>query len=165
MFWPSYVVRAPASLFLLFNRTLVITWLHGHYNQVHIYTDVSATATTAGSGVFIESIKRYATTLTSGVRRSGDARAASLYASLPYSSKLLSSATWWSLLLDMRCLWRHNITAYLRLQTNGLAKLVSKICILCYRHSLLIVVECVTLMNINYQRSMLADRSKRLKTE
>jgi len=40
-------------------------YLREHYSQhVHIYTDGSATATTAGSGVYIVSInKRYAVTL------------------------------------------------------------------------------------------------------
>jgi len=31
-----------------------------------------------------------------------------LYA--PYQILLLSSGVWWSLLLDIRCLWRHNMT-------------------------------------------------------
>jgi len=45
---------------------LLQSYLNEHYSQrVHIYTDGSATATTAGSGVYIESInKRYAITLT-----------------------------------------------------------------------------------------------------
>jgi len=36
----------------------------------------------------------------------------------------LSSGVWWSLLLDIRCLWRHNMMSYSRLQTNVLAKFV-----------------------------------------
>jgi len=46
--------------------TVLQSYLNEHYSQrVHIYTDGSATATTAGSGVYIESInKRYAITLT-----------------------------------------------------------------------------------------------------
>ena len=34
---------------------------------------------------------------------------------------VLSSGVWWWLLLDIRCLWRHKMTSYSRLQTNVLA--------------------------------------------
>jgi len=46
-----------------------------------------------------------------------------------YQILVLNSGVWWSLLLDMRCLWRHNMTSYSRLQTNVLAKLVDTTCI------------------------------------
>jgi len=41
----------------------------------------------------------------------------------------LSSRVWWSSLLDMLCLWRHNITSYSLFQTNVLAKFVDITCI------------------------------------
>ena len=47
-----------------------------------------------------------------------------LYAPLPNSSTVLSSGVWWSLLLDIRSLWRHNMTLYSYLQNNVLAKFV-----------------------------------------
>jgi len=37
-------------------------------------------------------------------------------------------------LLDIRCLQRHNMMSYLRLQTNVLEKFVDAICILFYTH-------------------------------
>ena len=40
----------------------------------------------------------------------------------PYQILVLSSGVWWSLLLDIRCLWRHNMTPYSRFQANVLAK-------------------------------------------
>jgi len=42
----------------------------------------------------------------------------------PYQILVFSSGVWWSLLLDIRCLWHHNMTWYWRLQTNVLAKFV-----------------------------------------
>jgi len=42
-----------------------------------------------------------------------------------YQILVLSSAVWWSLLLEIRCLWRHNTT----LQTNILAKFFHTTCI------------------------------------
>jgi len=42
---------------------------------------------------------------------------------------VLSSGVWWSFLLDIRCLWRHNVMSYSRLQTNVLAKFVDITCI------------------------------------
>ena len=62
--------------------------------------------------------------MTSGVQRSGDAW---LYA--PYQFPGLSCGVWWSFLLDIRGLWRHNMTSYSRLQTNVLAKFVETTCI------------------------------------
>jgi len=53
----------------------------------------------------------------------------------PYQILVLSSGVWWSLLLNIRCLWRHNTTSYSRLQTNGLTKFVDTACILFYTHS------------------------------
>jgi len=53
----------------------------------------------------------------------------------PYQIFIVSSGEWWSLLLDMRCLRRHNITSYSRLQTNVLAKFLDTTCILFYAHS------------------------------
>jgi len=47
----------------------------------------------------------------------------------PYQILVLSSGVWWSLLLDIRCLWRRNMTSYSRLQTNVLAKFVDATCI------------------------------------
>ena len=47
----------------------------------------------------------------------------------PSQILVLSSGVWWSLLLDIRCLWRHNMTSYSRLQTNVLAKFVDTTCI------------------------------------
>jgi len=58
---------------------------------------------------------------------------ARLYA--PYQILILSSSVWWSLLLNIRCLQRHNMTSYLRLQTNVMAKFVDAICISFYTHS------------------------------
>jgi len=46
------------------------------------------------------------------------------------NSGILNSAEWWSLLLDIRCLWRHNMTSFSRLQTNVLAKFVDTTCII-----------------------------------
>jgi len=34
----------------------------------------------------------------------------------PYQILVLSSGVWWSLVLDIRCLWRHNVTSYSGLQ-------------------------------------------------
>jgi len=47
----------------------------------------------------------------------------------PYQILVFSSGVWWSLLLDLRCSWRHNMTSYSRLQTNVLAKFVDTTCI------------------------------------
>jgi len=46
----------------------------------------------------------------------------------------MSSSVWWSLLLDMRCFQSHNMTSYLHLQTNVLAKFVDAICLLFCTH-------------------------------
>jgi len=63
--------------------------------------------------------------LVSGVQRSSDARGDCLIG-CPYQILVLSSGVgpWWSLLLDIPCLWRHNMTSYSHLQTNVLAKFV-----------------------------------------
>jgi len=53
----------------------------------------------------------------------------------PYQILALSSGLWWSLLLDMHCLWRYNMTSYSCLQTNVLTKFVDTTCILFYTHS------------------------------
>jgi len=47
----------------------------------------------------------------------------------PYQILVLNSGIWWRLLLDIRCLWRHNMTTYSRLHTNVLAKFVDTTCI------------------------------------
>jgi len=47
---------------------------------------------------------------------------------LPSRILVLSSGVWWSLLLDIRCLWRHNMTSYSPLQTNVLANFVDATC-------------------------------------
>jgi len=49
----------------------------------------------------------------------------------PYQILVLSSGVgpWWSLLPNIRCLWRHYMTSYSRLQTNILAKFVDIPCI------------------------------------
>ena len=47
----------------------------------------------------------------------------------PYQILVLSSGVWWSLLRDIRCLWRHNMTLFSRSQTNVLAKFVDTTCI------------------------------------
>jgi len=39
----------------------------------------------------------------------------------PEQMLVLSSGVWWSLLLDIHCLWRHSTTSYSCLQTNVLA--------------------------------------------
>ena len=49
--------------------------------------------------------------------------------SCPYQIPVLSSTVWWSLLLDIRCMWRHYTTSYLCLPTNVLAKFVHTTCI------------------------------------
>ena len=68
------------------------------------------------------------TGLASGVQMSGDAGAsASLHA--PYVILGLSSGVLWSLLMDMRCICRHHMTSYSRLQTNVLVKCVDTTCI------------------------------------
>jgi len=36
----------------------------------------------------------------------------------PYQILVLRSGVWWSLLLDIRCLWRHNVTSYSGLQST-----------------------------------------------
>ena len=48
---------------------------------------------------------------------------------------LLSSRVWSTLLLDICCLWRHNMTSYSILQIKVLAKFVGTTCILFYTHS------------------------------
>jgi len=53
----------------------------------------------------------------------------------PYQNLVLSSGVWWSLLLHIRCLWRHNMTSYSRVQPNVMAKFVGTSCILFYTHS------------------------------
>jgi len=35
----------------------------------------------------------------------------------------------------IRCLWRHNMTSYSRLQTNAMTKFVDTTCIFSYTHS------------------------------
>jgi len=52
-----------------------------------------------------------------------------------YQTLVLSSGVWWSLWLEIRCWWRHNMTSYSSLQTNVLAKFVDTTCILFYTHS------------------------------
>jgi len=52
----------------------------------------------------------------------------------PYQILVLSSGVWRPLLFHIRCFWRHNLTSYLRLQTNFLANFVDTICILFYAH-------------------------------
>jgi len=44
----------------------------------------------------------------------------------PYQILVLSSGVWWSLLLDIRCLWHHNMRSYSRFQSNVLAKLLTQ---------------------------------------
>jgi len=56
-----------------------------------------------------------------------------LYA--PYQILVLSSGIQWSLLLDIRCLWRHNMTSCSRLRTNVMTKFVDTTCVLFYTHS------------------------------
>jgi len=48
---------------------------------------------------------------------------------------VLSSSVWCSLLRDIRCLWRHNMTSYSCLQTNVLVDLVDTTCIFFCTHS------------------------------
>jgi len=50
----------------------------------------------------------------------------------PSQIMVLSSGVWWSLLLDIRCLWLHNMTSYSHLQTKVLAKFVDTACIFRY---------------------------------
>jgi len=52
--------------------------------------------------------------------------------SLPNCSSLLNSGVWWSLLLDVHCLWRHIMTSNSRLQTNVLVKFMDKTRMLFY---------------------------------
>ena len=73
--------------------------------------------------------------VSSGVQRSGDARGGLLDCMPPYQILVLSSSVWWSLLLDICHLWRHNMTSYSRLQTTVLPKCVDATCILYYTHS------------------------------
>jgi len=47
----------------------------------------------------------------------------------PYQILVLSGGVWWSLLLDIRCLWLQNMTSYPHLQINVLAKFVDTTCI------------------------------------
>jgi len=68
----------------------------------------------------------------------------------PYQILGLSSGVWLSLLLDIRCLLRRNMTLYSRLQNNVLAKFVDTTVL--HAHSLLAVVQCVAIMNTNHQR-------------
>jgi len=42
----------------------------------------------------------------------------------PYQILILNSGVSSALLLDIRCLWRHNMTSYSRLQTNAFPKFV-----------------------------------------
>jgi len=75
----------------------------------------------------------------------------------PYQILVLSSGVWWSLLLDKCCLWRHNIFT-LANQRFG-EGCWHNMPIILHALSLLVVVQCVAVMNI-YQRSKLGDRSK-----
>jgi len=47
----------------------------------------------------------------------------------PYQILVLNSGVRWSLLLDIRCLWRHHMMSYSHLQTSVLAKFVDTTCI------------------------------------
>ena len=62
----------------------------------------------------------------SGVQRSGDARDDCFIGCPHYQILALSSGIWWLLLLDVRCLWRHNMTSYARLQANVLTKFLTQ---------------------------------------
>jgi len=97
----------------------------------------------------------------SGVQRSGDALGDCLIV-CPFQILVLNSGLWWSLLPDTRCLWRHNMPSYLRLQTNILTKFVDKDNMHTILHALFlpVLVQCIAGINVNYQRSKLGDRSK-----
>ena len=66
----------------------------------------------------------------------------------PYQILVFSSGVWWSLLLDIRCLWRHNMTSYSRLQTTFWRSLLTQHAYYSTR-TLLVVHICVTVMNIS----------------
>jgi len=66
--------------------------------------------------------------LGSGVQRSGDPRGNCLIV-CPLTKIQFWTGVWWSLLLDIRCLWRHNVTSYSHLQTNVLVKLIFTTCV------------------------------------
>ena len=65
----------------------------------------------------------------SDVQRFGDARDDCLNGCPPYQILVSSSSVWWSLLLDICFLWRHNMTSNSRFQTNVWAKFVDTTCI------------------------------------
>jgi len=52
------------------------------------------------------------------------------------------SGIWWSFVLGVSILWRHNLTSYSRFQTNVLAKFVDIICIFFYMHSPYFMCQC-----------------------
>jgi len=58
------------------------------------------------------------------VQRSGDGHGDGLDCMPSYQILVLSNSVCWSLLMDVRCLWRHNMTSYSRLQTNVFVKFV-----------------------------------------
>jgi len=62
---------------------------------------------------------------TSGVQRSGDARATA-WLDAPYQILVLSTGAWWSLLLNIGCVWRHNMTSYSSLQPTLWRSLLTK---------------------------------------
>ena len=60
---------------------------------------------------------------------------------------LLSSCVWCTLLLDICYLWRYNMTSYPLLQTNVWRSLLTQHAYYSTRTFLLVVVQCVTIMN------------------
>ena len=58
-----------------------------------------------------------------------------------YQILVLNCGVWWSLLVNLRCLWRHIMTSYSRLQPKILVKSVESACILFHTHSF---VRCCT---------------------
>ena len=71
-----------------------------------------------------------------------------------YQIIILSSGVWWSLLLDIRCLWRHNTMSYsCHIHTFANSRF-GEVCwhnmqIILHALSLLLVVQCVTTISIN----------------
>jgi len=63
---------------------------------------------------------------------------------LPCGHKEMSSGVWWSLLMGMRCLWRHGVTSNSCFKSSVLANFFTQ-CISLYTHPLLhnLICHCV----------------------
>ena len=85
-------------------------------------------------------------------------RLAGLYA--PYQILVLNSGVWYPLLLDIRSLWRHNMTTYSRFYASVWRNILTQHA---YYATRTLFTRCCTMCHCsehNYQRSKLGDRRK-----